>query len=125
MSRGAEIFVIASVPFTVALGRSGDGVISLALGLLGVLLARTVFVDRENRKLGRHQRLSETLPLTMTAMLISGVVIWDNQMGFSTAAFTGIGVGWTAILLIDVIGRRILDPGERGKTPPDPDPPGG
>lgn len=107
--------VLASVPVTAALGHPGDAVISLILGLLGVLLARTVFVDRENRKLGRRQRLRETLPLTLTAMLISGVVIWDNQMGFSTAAFTGIGVGWTAILLLDVIGRRIIDPGDRGK----------
>lgn len=84
--------------------------ISLALGLLGVLLARTVFLDRQNQKLGRRQTWRETIPLTLVAMLIAGVVIIDRQLGFSAATFAGLGIGWTAILILDVIGKKILDP---------------
>ncbi len=112
---------MASVPSAILLGVDGQSILAVALGLLGVMLARTVFVDRENRKLGRRQKLRETLPLTGVAALISGVLIYDNQMGYSTAAMTGLGVGWTAILLLDVIGKRIIDPsaGVAAKDPPD------
>lgn len=72
------------------------------------MLARTVFVDRQNAALGRRQTFRETLPLTLAAMLIAGVVIVDRDFGFSAATFTGLGIGWTAIVLLDVIGKRIL-----------------
>lgn len=96
-SQGVALF--SSVP---------NGLVSLGVGLIGVALARWVFVNREQRRLGRKERWQETLPLTLTAMLIAGVIIWDRDLGLSGAAFTGLGVGWAAVLLLDVMGERIL-----------------
>lgn len=110
MSKVAAGAVAASTPIVAAFASQGEALISLALGLVGVLLSRMVFVDRQNAKLGRRQSLRETIPLTLVAMLIAGVVIIDRNFGFSAATFTGLGIGWTAIVLLDVIGKRILDP---------------
>lgn len=84
-----------------------DGLVSLGVGLWGVVLARWVFVNRENRRLPRRQTWRETAPLTLTAMLITGVVVHDRDLGLSAAAFTGLGVGWSAVLLLDLFGERI------------------
>lgn len=85
------------------------GLVSLGVGLVGVWLARWVFVGRENRRLGKPQRWNDTLPLTLVAMLIAGVVIYDRQLGVSAAAFVGLGVGWVAVLLLDILGERITN----------------
>lgn len=85
-----------------------DGLVSLGVGLWGVVLARWVFVNRENRRLPRRQPWHETLPLTLVAMLIATVIILDQDLGLSAAAFTGLGVGWVAVLLLDVFGDRIM-----------------
>jgi hypothetical protein len=82
--------------------------ISLIVGLTGVALARWVFVNKEFRTTNRPQKWSETVPLTLVAMLIAGVLIWDRKFSVSTAAFVGLGVGWTAVLLLDVLGDVIL-----------------
>ena len=98
-----------------------DGLVSLAVGLWGVALARWVFVNRENRRLPRHQSWRETLPLTLVAALVASVVIIDRDLGLSAAAFTGLGVGWTAVLLLDLFGERItaaLRAGFAIPTPP-------
>lgn len=84
-----------------------DGLVSLAVGLWGVVLARWVFVNRENRRLPRKQSWRETLPLTLVGMTVAGVIISDRQLGLSAAAFTGLGVGWSAVLLLDLFGERI------------------
>lgn len=83
------------------------GLVSLGLGLWGVVLARWVFVNRENRRLPRKQPWRETLPLTLVAMLIAAVIIHDRELGLSAAVFVGLGVGWTAVLLLDLFGERI------------------
>jgi hypothetical protein len=119
MTRGAELAVVSSLPVIAWISQSGDAIVSLALGLAGVALARTVFVDRENRRIGRRQTFRETIPLTLIAMLVAGVIIWDGGLGYSKAAFTGLGVGWTAILILDVIGRRILGAVENQPPPND------
>lgn len=103
---------VAVAGYSAAIGISGDlaqAAASLGVGLLGVTLARTVFVDRENRRLRRRQTFRETGPTTGVAMLIASVVILDRSLGLSGAALTGLGVGWTAMLLLDVIGKRVLD----------------
>ena len=84
-----------------------DGLISLAIGLLGVVLARWVFVNREQRRLGRKESWSETLPITLVGALVAGVIIWDRDLGFSSAAFVGLGVGWATVLILEVAGARI------------------
>jgi hypothetical protein len=84
-----------------------DGLVSLGVGLWGVVLARWVFVNRENRVLPRKQPWRETLPLTLVAMLIAGVIIYDQELALTPAAFTGLGVGWAAVLLLDVLGDRV------------------
>lgn len=92
----------------VAMLRGMDaGFISLGVGLLGVVLARWVFVNREQRRLGRRESWRETLPLTLVAMLISAVIIWDRKMGLSSSAFVGLGVGWATVLLLEIAGVRI------------------
>jgi hypothetical protein len=85
-----------------------DAYVSQGVGLWGVLLARWVFVNRENRRLTRPQRWQETMPLTLVAMLVTAVLVHDKELGISMAAFTGLGVGWVAVLLLDVLGDRIL-----------------
>lgn len=99
-----------------------DGIVSLAVGLLGVSLARWVFVNREVRRVGRKETISETLPLTLTAMLITAVIVYDRKLGLSSAAFTGLGVGWGAVLILDIIGERVLAGlrGVLGAGPSDP-----
>lgn len=90
-----------------------EGAISVVLGLSGVALARQVFLTKERRRTGQKAPVGETLPLTMCAMLVSGVIIWDRQLGLSMSVFTGLGVGWSAILLLDVLGAWILKTGKR------------
>lgn len=84
-----------------------DGLVSLAVGLWAVMLARWVFVNRENRRLPRRQPWHETLPLTLVAMLVTAVLVIDRELSLSAAAFTGLGVGWSAVLLLDLFGDRI------------------
>lgn len=112
-----EVAVVASTPVPWLLGGAPDGLISLGLGLLGVLLARTIFVNRENRALGRRQPVRETLPITLAACLIAGGIIWDGHLLYSKAIFTGIAVGWTTIVAIEKI-SRIVNPGEAARPAP-------
>ena len=90
-----------------------EGLLSVLLGLSGVALARQVFLTKERRRTGQKQPWGETFPLTLCAMLVTGVIIYDRQLGLSMAVFTGLGVGWTAILLLDVIGSAVLKAGRR------------
>lgn len=99
MASSAIVGFIQSIP---------DGLVSMAVGLLGVSLARWVFVNREVRRLGRRETWRETLPLTLTAMLIAAVIIYDRKLGLSGAAFVGLGVGWVAVLILDILGERAL-----------------
>ena len=85
-----------------------QGMVSLAVGLIGVALSRWVFVNREVRRTSQRQPWKETLPLTLVAMLVTGVLITDRQLSVSASAFLGLGVGWVAVLLLDVFGDRIL-----------------
>lgn len=97
-----------------------DGLVSLGVGLIAVWLSRWVFVGRENRRMGKPQRWNDTLPLTLVAMLITGVVIHDRGLGLSAAAFVGLGVGWAAVLLLDVFGERVVSMLRAGfAVPPD------
>jgi hypothetical protein len=96
---GGIVALFASIP---------SGLVSLGVGLVGVGLSRWVFITKENRRLQKKEEWSESLPLTLAAMLITGVIIHDRQLGFSTAAFVGLGVGWAAVLLLDVLGQRIV-----------------
>lgn len=107
-AKAAASAVVASAPVTAMTSGTSEALLSVALGLMGVVLARTVFVDRENRKLQRKQSFRETAPLTAVAMLIAGVWIWDQKLGLSMAVFTGLGVGWVAILLLDILGKRVI-----------------
>ncbi len=112
--RAPEAAVVASTPVTWLFAGANDGLISLGLGLLGVLLARTIFVNRENRVLGHRQPWTDTLPITLAACLIAGGIIWDGHLLYSKAIFTGIAVGWTTIVAIEKI-SRIVNPGEVGR----------
>lgn len=104
-----DYHVVAVASGGVALGRGvPEGMVSLGVGLVGVALARWVFVNREVRATSRPQKWNETLPLTLVAMLVAGVLIWDRKFGVSTSAFVGLGVGWTAVLLLDVLGDWVL-----------------
>lgn len=97
-----------------------QGLISLGVGLWGVMLARWVFVNRENRLLPRKQPWRETMPLTLVALLVTGVLVHDRELGLSAAAFTGLGVGWAAVLLLDVLGERIVAAFRAGFAVPTP-----
>lgn len=103
----------AVVASSVLSGGLAEKAISVSLGLAGVALARQVFLSKEKRRTGMKQPMSESLPLTLCAMLVTGVVIWDRELGLSMSVFTGLGVGWTAILLLDVLGGWVLKTGKR------------
>lgn len=109
MTRAPFLLVAASAPVTAATAGLEQAMLSLGIGMVGVVLARTIFVVRENARLKRVQPHSETLPLTLAAMLIAGGIIWDRQLGISMAAFTGLGVGWVAVLLLDILGQRVIE----------------
>lgn len=103
---GPELVVLASA-VSVGTVNVPNGLASLGVGLVGVALARWVFVNKQNRTLARREKWHETLPLTLTAMLIAGAIIWDRHPTISAAAFIGLGVGWAAVLLLDLLGERV------------------
>ncbi len=107
-NRAAEGAVFSAASATAALDSIPNALVALAIGLLGVALARWVFVNREARRLSRRESWRETLPLTLVAMLVAAVVIHDRQLGFSGSAFVGLGVGWAAVLLLDILGERVM-----------------
>lgn len=108
-STNLDYHAVAGVSGVLALVQSiPTGMVSLVVGMLGVALARWVFVNRQYRETSRTQRWNETVPLTLVAMLVAGVLIYDRRFGVSTSAFVGLGVGWTAVLLLDVLGDWIL-----------------
>ena len=86
-----------------------QGMISLTVGLVGVALSRWVFVNREVRRTNQRQSWRETLPLTLVAMLVTGVLVHDRNLSVSSSAFLGLGVGWVAVILLDVFGDKILN----------------
>lgn len=113
MNISTKTAAVAVVASSVASGDPTERIISVILGLAGVALARQVFISKERRRTGQKQPLGETLPLTLCAMLVTGVVVWDRDLGLSLSVFTGLGVGWTAILLLDVFGAWVLKTGKR------------
>lgn len=108
-----EAAVIASTPVPWIIGGSVEGFVSLALGLVAVFLARTVFINRENRALGYKQPLAETLPITLLACLIAGGMIVDGHLLYSKAIGIGVAVGWTTIATINLI-SKVVNPGGGG-----------
>lgn len=84
-----------------------DALVSLGVGLIGVALARWVFVNREVRRTSTHQSWKETLPLSLVAALITGVIVVDRKLSVSASAFLGLGVGWAAVILLDILGDRV------------------
>jgi hypothetical protein len=46
-------------------------------------------------------------------MLVAGGFIYDHQLGYSASVFTGLGVGWSAILLLEMFGEAVLNFGRR------------
>lgn len=108
-SAAPALAVVASAPITIWTSDTTQAIASVLLGLLGVAIARKVFIDRENRRLRKAQPWHSTLPLTLAAMLITGVLVWDNKLGLSSSVFTGLGVGWTVILILDLIGDRAMN----------------
>lgn len=98
-----------SAPVTWATAGATQTIISLVIGLTGVWLSRTVFVNRENRRLERPATWRETLPITLSACLIAGVLIVDRHLGISASAFVGLGTGWTTVLILELFGDRILN----------------
>jgi hypothetical protein len=96
------------IPATVAAAFDANDAWALGAGILGVILSRTVFVDRESKRTRKRQTIRETMPLTLVAILITSVLTVDYHLVLSKAAFLGLGVGWTAVFALDVIGERVL-----------------
>ena len=82
--------------------------VSVAVGLVGVVLARAVFLTRQKRVTGHGEPWRDTLPMTLAAMLLAGVLIFDRRMGVSSAAITGLGLGTVAVVMLDILGERAL-----------------
>lgn len=77
---------------------------SVALALIGVYLARLVTIDAENKKLGRIQTLRETGPLTWIGILIVGPLIWHFKIDIPYASLIGLGVGYSVRAVLKVVG---------------------
>lgn len=86
-----------------------DALIAVVIGCIGVALARAVFVSRTKRETGQNADWRETLPLTLAGMLSTGAIVWDQAMSISSAAILGLGTGWVAVLMLDLVGGRALD----------------
>jgi hypothetical protein len=110
-----EAAVVASTPLPWIAGGPRDALVSLALGLIGVCLARMIFVNRENRALGYHQRVGDTLPITLIACLIAFGIIWDGHLLYSKAIGTGVGVGWATMAIVNQL-ARVITPGAADPT---------
>lgn len=80
--------------------------ITMLFGIVAVVLARMVFIDDENKKLGRKQTLRETLPLTGVALVFAAPLMWQNRMSIVLPVFIGAGVGYSTILFLK-IGVRV------------------
>ena len=113
MNLSTKASAAAVVASSVASGGLTEKVISVCLGLAGVALARQVFINKQRRSSGQKAPISETLPLTLCAMLVAGAIIYDRELGLSMSVFTGLGVGWTAILLLDVLGGWVFKTSKR------------
>ena len=83
-------------------------IITLALGMIGVIVARMVYIDQENKRLGRKQTIGETLPLTIVALLIAMPFVWKHREEITIAPLIGLGVGYSALLLLKLIGRATI-----------------
>jgi len=81
--------------------------VSLGLALVGVALARVAFTTRQQR-LGERISILEEVVIAGMAMLVVGPVVWEHQLGITTSAMLGLGAGWSAILLFDAIGSRVI-----------------
>jgi hypothetical protein len=107
---GVEVAAVAaSAPVTLATAGISATLVSLSVGLIGVWLARIVFVSRENRRLEKPTPFLSTLPVTLAACLIAGAVIWDQHLGISASVFVGLGTGWTTVLILEFAGDRLLN----------------
>lgn len=100
----------AALPAILAtLGINAPELVNLGAGLVSVWVARLVFIDRENRRLQRRQAWRETVPVTLVAMLIAGAFIRQNDLSMASAIYTGLGVGWVAVVLLDLLGQKVTD----------------
>ena len=71
-------------------------------------VARMVYIDQENKRLGRKQTIGETLPLTIVALLIAMPFVWKHREEITIAPLIGLGVGYSALLLLKLIGRATI-----------------
>jgi hypothetical protein len=76
---------------------------------MAVFTARVVFQDREAERTHQRQSWRKTLPITMAAMLIEIAFVVQQNLNLPSAIFTGLGVGWVTVLLLDLFGERIID----------------
>lgn len=98
--------VVATAPVVGA--DTAHALVSVAVGLVGVVLARAVFLTRQKRQTGHGEPWRDTLPMTLAAMLLAGVLIFDRRMGVSSAAVIGLGLGTVAVVMLDILGERAL-----------------
>ena len=82
--------------------------VSVAVGLVGVVLARAVFLTRQKRQTGHGEPWRDTLPMTLAAMLLTCVLIFDRHLDVSSAAVIGLGLGTVAVVMLDILGERAL-----------------
>lgn len=73
-----------------------------------VMLTRAIYISRENRRSGVTISWRESAAITGIAMLLAGVVIWENRFSAQTSLVVSMGIGWTIIPLFDVFGDRVL-----------------
>ncbi|MET0373936.1 MAG: hypothetical protein ABW128_06725 [Rhizorhabdus sp.] len=78
--------------------------IAMALGCAGIMLARMVTIEAENKRLGKAQPWRETFPLTGIAILIVCPLIWHFEIAVPGAALIGIGVGYSVRVILRIVG---------------------
>ncbi len=83
--------------------------IAVALGLIGVYLARLVTIDAENKRLGRVQTYRETGPLTWIGVLIVCPFIWHYSIAIPWASMIGLGVGYSVRVVLKIFGSAAVD----------------
>lgn len=99
------VMAAAAASAPIAVNHEIYTLIAMAIGFVGVVLARTVYVDQENRRLGRVQTFRETSPLTGVAMVIVLPIIWHLELAIPYAALLSLGVGYAAMTVLGIIAK--------------------
>lgn len=94
---------------TLSLGPTAYSAVAVVLALIGVILARMVSVNDENKRLGVTQPWRDTGPLTWIAVLMVCPFIWHYQVAVPWASLIGLGTGYSVRIILRILGVGMIN----------------